>query len=194
MCSPLPHHLARLLACLLTLFTGRLLAAEKAGAANLTLTFRVEGSECAACFYSVHESVRQVPGVKEITDANGLGSRVRVTFDPRQAGAHRIAHAVWRALPLHSEPYRAALALRVPDYAKAGNAAKVDAVLERWKPWLEVESLDRDTGLFLLRFRPLPKEKRKEPLAGWRPDPMLRQIRAPRPEGLGLAASLADTD
>jgi hypothetical protein len=44
--------------------------------------------------------------------------------------------------------------LKVPDYAKGGNAAKVDAVMETMKGWVDIAVMDEKTGEFLVHFNP----------------------------------------
>jgi hypothetical protein len=45
--------------------------------------------------------------------------------------------------------------LRVPDYAKDDNAAKVDAVFAKQKADVTVEMVNREKGEFVMRFLPL---------------------------------------
>jgi copper chaperone CopZ len=187
------RHVLKWLSVLTIAAVGERLHGEDAGRqTDTTMTFRVEGAECTACYYSVADSVRQLTGVRDIADSSGLGNRVRVTFDPGQVSAHRIAHAVWRALPLHNAPYRAALALRVPGYNRKERADRINAVLAGWKQWLEIDVLDREEGLLLLRFRPLPKTEREKPLAGWRSSQFLRQLNEASSGQSDPPASLAD--
>lgn len=151
-----------------------------------TLTFGIEGAECTACFYSVSGTVRELAGIKEIEDVTGLGTKARITFDENTTSAHRIAHAVWRAFPLHSSPYRASLTIRIPDYGKAANTAKVDKVLAGWKDWLAAEVIDRDKGIITLRFHPLGKAELQKPVPGWRHSELIKTLNAPPPAGLNL--------
>lgn len=157
-----------------------------------TLVFGLEGTECTACFYSVSGSVREIPGVTAVTDVTGLGDKARVTFDESRASAHRIAHAVFRAFPLHGKPYRASLTIRIPEYDRNGNADKVTAVFARWKPWLDAEVIERNGGRVTLRFHPLAKAELKRPLPGWRLSVLRKALTTPPPAGLGLRVVFPD--
>ena len=179
---------------LLLLLLGIGITGRVDAAAPTVLTFDVVGAECPACFYSVADAVRQVKGVKEIEDANGLGNRARVRFDPALATVHELAHAMWRAFPLHGKPYQAVLRLRLPAYSQAGNAAAVDGVLAGWAQWLETEVINRKTGEIALRFRPLTKAERKAARPGWSLETGLTALTAPPPKGLGLKVSWVNAD
>ena len=189
----MPIHYPTILRALL-LILGIGVAVRVDAAAPKVLTFDVVGAECPACFYSVADALRQVKGVQEIEDANGLGNRARIRFDPALATAHELAHAVWRAFPLHGKPYQAVLRLRVPAYSLGDNAAAVDGVLAAWKQWMETEVIDRKTGEIALRFRPLTKAERKASRPGWSLEGNLTALTAPPPKGLGLTVGWMGKD
>jgi copper chaperone CopZ len=161
-----------------------LLAAEKPVA---NLTFFVGGIECAACVEVVRQSVAEVEGVANVELEQRLDSVARVTYDPSKASAHQIAQGVMEAVQLHGRPYEPWLHLKVPDYAKGGNAAKVDAVMAKMKTWVDIAVMDEKTGEFLVHFKALKKDELKAGPQGWRPEMLEKALSGPMPEGLGLA-------
>lgn len=169
----------------LLLVTGfGLLAAEKPVA---NLTFFVGGIECAACVEVVRQSVAEVEGVTNVELEQRLDSVARVTYDPAKASAHQIAQGVMEAVQLHGRPYEPWLHLKVPDYAKGGNAAKVDAVMAKMKAWVDIALMDEKTGEFLVHFKALKKDESKSGPQGWQPEVLEKALSRPAPEGLGLS-------
>jgi copper chaperone CopZ len=161
-----------------------LLAAEKPVS---NLTFFVGGIECAACVEVVRQSVAEVEGVANVELEQRLDSVARVTYDPARASAHQIAQGVMEAVQLHGRPYEPWLHLKVPDYAKGGNAAKVDAVMAKMKAWVDIAVMDEKTGEFLVHFKALKKDELKPGPQGWEPEVLEKALSRPAPEGLGLA-------
>lgn len=156
-----------------------------------TLTFFLGGVECSACIYSVNDSIREVESVEEIVEGQDSDYYSRVTFDSSKASAHRIAQAVREAFPLHGAPYQAWLRIRIPDYGKQDNAAKVEALMKRWEKEVEPRVTNRTRGEIDLFFLPLPDADgatpgKEESRRGWRHDGFLRAISSPAPDGLGL--------
>ena len=74
---------------------------------------------------------------------------------------------VSEAVPLHGTPYEATLKLRIPDYAKADHAKRVDALFASWKERVEAVRIDAETGEFILHFKPLPATAEATGLRGW---------------------------
>ena len=161
-----------------------LLAAEKPVA---SLTFFVGGIECAACVEVVRQSVAEVEGVANVELEQRLDSVARVTYDPAKASAHQIAQGVMEAVQLHGRPYEPWLHLKVPDYAKGGNAAKVDSVMAKMKAWVDIALMDEKTGEFLVHFKALKKDELKSGPQGWEPEVLEKALSRPAPEGLGLS-------
>ncbi len=180
------------LAILLPLcLTASTLAAEDKPAVKphpVTLTFFVAGMECSACTDSVSLSVRQLKSVTDI-QLEELGV-VNISFDTHVTSAHQIAQAVTEAFALHGKPYEATLRIRVPDYAKGGNAAKVDEVFAKRKEWVKVTTDDRDKGGFTVHFLPLKVDASKPTPQGWNPGHFGHPVHDPAPKGLGLAFTL----
>jgi copper chaperone CopZ len=178
------------LACL-GLMTATLFAAEPKAVKPhpVTLTFYVSGMECGACMDFVGQSIRSVKSVTNVEIDQVLGM-ANVSFDTHVSSAHQIAQAVSEAFPLHGKPYQASLKIRVPDYAKDGNAAKVDAVFAKRAEWVKVEAEDKAKGEFVIRFLPLQLDKARTGPQGWNPGHFGHAIHDPAPKGLGLAFAL----
>lgn len=155
----------------------------------VTLTFYITGMECAACGAMINQSINQVQSVTGV-DLDQFGGYINVSFDAQVASAHQIAQAVADAIPLHGKPYGATLKLRVPEYAKAGNAAKVDAVFARRPEWVRVETADKAKGEFVVHFLPLKAAPGKEGPQGWNPGDFGQAVQDPAPKGLGLDFAL----
>ena len=172
----------------LSLLAAGSFAAEKPAADphSATLTFYLGGVECPSCIYSVWQSVNEVKGVADAELQQRIDSFANVTFDTRVASAQQIAQAVTDAIALHGKPYDATLRMRVPDYPKNGNAARVDAVFARHKQWVKIEALDKTKGEFVLSFLPLKLGGKKAVPQGWNPDAFTRALHDPAPKGLGL--------
>lgn len=155
----------------------------------VTLAFFISGMECGTCTAMITQSVEDVAGVTEV-DLEIVGGLGRISFDRRAASAHQIAQAVLDALPVHGKPFVATMKFRVPEYARKGNAARVDAVFARHRDSVRVETLDRDRGEFEVHFLPLPADPGKAGPRGWHPDLFRRAIQDPPPRGLGLSFAL----
>lgn len=162
-------------------------AADKPASNAVTLSFFLGGVECPSCMYSVWQSLNEVKGIADAEMQQRIESFANVTFDPAVISAHQIAQAVSGAFALHGKPYEAMLRLRVPGYARPGNAAKLDAVFARSKEWLEVETVDKTKGEFVLHFRPLKTAGADKGPAGWSQAAFLTEVQSPAPKGLGLA-------
>ncbi len=141
-----------------------LLAAEPK---PVTLTFYVDGVECPSCAYSVSYAIEQLKHVSEVESGQVIENYANVTFDPRHVTPQQIAQAVTEAVPLHGTPYEATLKLRIPDYAKAGHAKRLDTLFASWKERVEVVRIDAETGEFILHFKPLPSQPEATGLRGW---------------------------
>ena len=159
-------------------------------ASEQTLTFYVAGVECPACVYSVNDSIRRLEGVIEVAEGQANEHFSNVTFDPARVSAQQVAQAVREAFPLHGAPYIASLKLRVSNYSEGDVAAKVAAVLVRWKESIQAEVTDAAKGEIVLRFEPLAEADSDRPgRRGWTPDSLIEALSAPSPKGLGLSVT-----
>lgn len=174
---------------LLCLLTGGTFAADRPPSKSdpVTLTFYVSGVECPSCVYIVNQSISDVKNVTDVSVSQGIENYANVTFDPRAVSVHQIAQAIVDSIPLHGRPYEPSLRIRVPDYAKNGNASRVDAVFARWKQWVDVTTVDKAKGEFVIHFLPLKADKNKQEPQGWTLDHLVRAVQDPPPRGLGLA-------
>ena len=155
----------------------------------VTLTFHLSGVECGNCADAISQSVSRVKSVTavKLDPATGYAN---VSFDTHVSSAHQIAQAVADAAPVHGKPYAATLKMRVPDYAKDGNAARIEAVFAKRAEWVKVEATDKAKGEFALHFLPLKVDKAKTTPEGWNPGHFGHAIHDPAPKGLGLAFAL----
>ncbi len=158
----------------------------------ITQTFYVSGVECGSCVYMVQQAVSAVKGVSEVTVVQVVDNYANVTFDPNIVSIHQIAQAVTDAAPLHGIPYQATLKLFIPDYAKENNSRKVDALFSKWKSWVEIETADRASGEFILRFQPLTIDARMTDPQGLRHEDLFQALQSPSPQGLGLKIRIAE--
>ena len=156
-----------------------------------TLTFYVTGVECPGCVYSVNYSISQLKSVSDVTAGQFIENYANVTFDPKVVSIHQIAQAVTEAAPLHGVPYQATMKLFIPDYAKEQNSRKVDALFARWKALVEVETVDRASGEFLIHFQPLKMDAKKAGPQGLTLDELTSALHEPAPKGLGMSFRLA---
>lgn len=159
-----------------------------------TLTFYVGGVECPSCVYSVNYSISQLKSVSDVTAGQFIENYANVTFDPKVVSIHQIAQAVTDAAPLHGVPYVATMKLFIPDYAKEQNSRKVDALFARWKALVEVETVDRAAGEFLIHFQPLKMDAKKPGPQGLTLDELTSALSDPAPKGLGMSFRLAKED
>jgi copper chaperone CopZ len=157
---------------------------------EVTMTFFMTGLECPSCVYTVTSSISDVKGVSEVKLESILDGFANVTFDSRKASAHQIAQAVTDAYALHGTPYSAVLKLRIPDYAKNDNAAKVDAVFAAQKNLVKLVVIDRAKGEFFLSFQPLKVDAAKKEPQGLVLQDLLAALTKPHPLGLGLTVEV----
>lgn len=163
---------------------------QGAGAKTATVTLYLSGVECPGCAYSVNYAISQLKGVGEVVSGQWVDDFVNVTFDPGVVTVHQLAHAVFDAPALHGVPYQASLKLIIPDYAREGNARRVDALLRGWADWAEVELVDPGKGHFTLKFRPLKPGVQLGP-QGLALEKIIEAVSAPAPRGIGLRLEIA---
>jgi hypothetical protein len=82
------------------------------------------------------------------------------------------------------------LQLRIPDYAKNDNAAKVDAVFAAQKNLVKLVVIDRAKGEFFLSFQPLKVDAAKKKPQGLVLQDLLAALTKPHPLGLGLTVEV----
>ena len=147
-------------------------------------TFYVSGVECGSCVYLVEQAVREVPGVSRVSMVQSLENCVDVIFDPNIVSEHQIALALFTAPALHGTPYRAVLRMRMPDCGR--QEAKMTALFEQWKPWVELQVLDRIKGELAVHFLPLKTNTQKPEPQGWSVARFWEAFKEGLPEGTVL--------
>lgn len=152
-----------------------------------TQTFYIANVESDACVASITESVRKVKSVTKVEGLTPSSGYANISFDSHADSFQQIAQAIADAAPAKGKPYVATMKLRVPDYAKGDNAAKVDAVFAKSKGLVKVETINADKGEFRLSFLPLTADPQKTGPQGWNGGRFGHPIHDAPPKGLGLA-------
>lgn len=155
-----------------------------------TQTFHIANVECDTCVANVTESIKKVKSVTKIERLTAASGCANVSFDSHADSFQQIAQAIADATPAHGKRYAATMKLRVPDYAKGDNAAKVDAIFAKSAAFVKVEATDKEKGEFLLSFLPLTVDPKKAGPQGWNAGRFGHPIHDPPPKGLGLAFSI----
>jgi len=167
-------------------------AAEKAAykPAPVTLTFFVANVECDTCVANITESLKKVKTVTKVEKLTPKSGYVNVSFDAHADSYQQIAQAIADATPVHGKQYAASIKLRVPDYAKDDNAAKVDAIFAKSKDFVKVETTNKEKGEFTIHFLPLTVDAKKTGPQGWNGGRFGHPIHDAPPKGLGLTFSI----
>ena len=176
----------------LTVFAATLGAADKkknAEEAGTTVTFYISNVQCSSCVDAISGSLNKIKAVKEIDGLTGTSGYANITFDPTKASYHEVANAIYKSEPVHGEAYVAGVKMRIPDYAKGDNAAKVDAVFAKLKDKVEVKVLNKKQGELLVSFQQLKIDRTKTGPQGVTGDELASAIHAAAPKGLGLEFS-----
>ena len=155
-----------------------------------TLTFFISNVECDTCVANITESIRKVKSVTKVEKLTPQSGYANVSFDSHADSYHQIAQAITDATPEHGKKYAATMKLRVPDYAKDDNAAKVDAIFAKSKDFVKVEATNKEKGEFLMSFLPLTVDAKKTGPQGWNGGRFGHPIHDAPPKGLGLAFSI----
>ncbi len=156
-----------------------------------TQTFYIANVECAACVANITASIKKVKSVTKVDGLTPKSGYAIVSFDSHADSFHQIAQAIADATPVHGKKYTATMKLRVPDYAKGDNAAKIDAIFAKSSAFVKVEPTNKEKGEFLLSFLPLTIDAKKTGPQGWNAGRFGHPIHDQPPKGLGLAFSIA---
>jgi copper chaperone CopZ len=154
-------------------------------------TFYISNVECAACVANVTASIKKVKSVTKVDGLTPKSGYANVSFDSHADSFQQIAQAIADATPAHGKKYAATMKLRVPDYAKGDNAAKVDAIFAKSSAFVKVEATNREKGEFLMSFLPLKVDASKTGPQGWNGGRFGHPIHDPPPKGLGLTFGIA---
>jgi copper chaperone CopZ len=177
--------------CIITALVFTASAAEKAAykPAFTTQTFFVANVECDNCVANITESLKKVKTVTKVEKLTPTSGYVNVSFDAHTDSFQQIAQAIADATPAKGKKYAATMKLRIPDYAKGDNAAKVDAIFAKSKDFVKVEATDKEKGEFVMCFLPLTVDPKKTGPQGWNGGRFGHPIHDAPPKGLGLAIS-----
>lgn len=163
-------------------------AEQKAVVPNpVTATFYIVNVQCGSCVDAITESVKKVPSVTKVEGLTGDSGFAQISFDNHASSYHQVAQAISDATPVHGDKYAATLRLKVPDYAKGDNAAKVDEIFAKHKADVKVVTKDKAKGEFEIQFLPLKVDKEKKVPQGWNAGKFGHPIHDDAPKGLGLS-------
>jgi len=121
---------------------------------------------------------------------------VRVRFDSHAVSYHQVAQAISDAGSSLHKQYDPCLVFSVPDYAKPGNAANVDAIFagKRLNQRVHLTPVDKAKGEFLIHFLPLTVDPHVAGPQGFNGGHLHHPISDPPPRGLGLPSGYAADD
>ena len=160
-----------------------------------TLIFHISGAASEADADAIRGAVKKLKSVLDVSISTARDS-VRVRFDSHVVSYHQVAQAITDAGAARGKKFDPTLKLTVPDYAKPGSAAKVDAVLagKRLNQRVRVEPLDRVRGEFLIHFLPLTIDPAESGPQGFNGGHLHHPIHDPPPRGLGLQCDYESSD
>lgn len=162
-------------------------AAEKKAApgpnepAPSTRTFFIAGVSSEADVKAVTAAAMKVKSVTSVVDLTPASGFANIAFDHHAVTHQQIAQAI-----LEAGAYQVSFKFIVPDYAKEGNAAKIDAVFARFAKLVAIEPLDKAKNLFVIRFLPFTATAAKPMGNGFNFGHIAHPIIDPAPKGMGL--------
>ena len=153
----------------------------------VSVTYYVAAIEDAKEREALSTAVKQVKSVKSAT-VGSQGNYVTVQFDSHVVSYHQVAKAIADAGTQAGKKYAPYLKIRVPEYAKADNAAKVDALFagKRLNQRVRIEPTDKAKGEFVLHFLPLELDPTDPAPQGFNGGHLNHPIHDAPPRGLGL--------
>ena len=177
---------------LITAFAFTASAAEKKAVTPhpTTQTFFIANVECDTCVANITESIKKVKSVTKVEKLTPTSGYANVSFDAHTDSYQQVAQETADATPVHGKKYAASIKLRVPDYAKEDNAAKIDAIFAKSKDFVKVETTNKEKGEFVINFLPLTVDAKKTGPQGWNGGRFGHPIHDAPPKGLGLAFSI----
>lgn len=156
--------------------------------APITMTFYIANVQNDKDVDAIKDSLQQVKSVTDIAGLTASSGWAIISWDAHVNGAQELAQAIADAKPSGSVKFEPTMKLLVPDYAKGDNAAKVDAIFANYAHFVTVEALNRETGMFVIRFLPLkPDPATLGKPQGWSAKFFNHPIHDAPPAGLGLA-------
>ena len=144
---------------------------------------------------AIRASVEKLASVRKVS-INTARGWAQVRFDSHVVSYHQVAQAIADAGAALGKKLDPRLKIRVPEYAQAGNAAKVDAVFagKRLNQRVRIEPLDRTKGEFLVHFLPLKLDPSETGPQGFNGGHINHPIHDAPPRGLGLTCIYAADD
>jgi hypothetical protein len=160
-----------------------------------TLIFYLSGATTPKDKDAIGSSVQKLKSAS-VVEFNAERSFVRVRFDSHIVSYHQVAQAIADGGSGLGKDYHPYLVFCVPDYSKAGNAAKVDAILagKRLNQRVRVNALDKSEGIFVIHFLPLKIDPADSTPQGFNGGHLHHPISDPPTRGLGLPCSYASDD
>ena len=153
----------------------------------VTVTYHIAKIADAKEHDAVRMALLQVKSVKSAA-VGVAGDFVTVQFDSHVVSYHQVAQAIEDVGDKAGKKYAPCLHIRVPDYAKADNAAKVDAIFagKRLNQRMRIKPIDKAKGEFVLHFLPLKLDPSDPAPQGFNGGHLNHPIHDAPPRGLGL--------
>ena len=144
---------------------------------------------------AITAAVSKLPSVRKVSADTARGFAL-VRFDSHVVSYHQVAQVIADSGAALGKKFDPRLKIRAPEYAQAGNAAKVDAVFagKRLNQRVRIEPLDKTKGEFLVHFLPLQLDPAESGPQGFNGGHLNHPIHDAPPRGLGLQFSYASDD
>jgi copper chaperone CopZ len=146
-----------------------------------TRTFFIDGVKAESDVKAIVAAASRVKSVNAVVDLTAASGFANISFDHHAVTHQQIAQAI-----MDAGAYQVSFQFIVPDYAKNGNAPKIDAVFARVAKRVRIEPLDRAKGHFAIRFLPFTPEPGQPQGMGFNFGHIAHPIVDPAPKGMGL--------
>jgi hypothetical protein len=134
----------------------------------------------------ISESLKRVASFNKIEALTTSSGYAEISFDAHANSYAEIAQAIIDAPSTNGKPFAVSMKIRIFDYAKPGNAPKFDAVFAASKSAVNVETINRQTGDFVIHFLSFKVDPTKKGPQGWNWGAFFHPIQDQPPKGLGL--------
>lgn len=160
-----------------------------------TIIFYLAGMTPGGQDETLKAAMRAVKSASIVT-VNSERGYVRVRFDSHIISYHQIAQAISDAGLAQGVHFEPRIVIGIPDYAKDGHAAQVDAIFsgKRLNERVVITAIDKAKGLFAVSFRPLQVDPTITQPQGFNGGHLHHPIHDPPPRGLGLACDYLTAD
>jgi copper chaperone CopZ len=144
---------------------------------------------------AITAAVAKLPNVRKVS-VDTAHELARVRFDSHVVSYHQVAQAIVDAGTAVGKQFDPCLKISVPEYARNGNAAKVDGIFagKRLNQRVRLEPLDKAKGEFLVHFLPLQANPAESGPQGFNGGHLHHPVSDPPPRGLGLELSYEAED